>query len=297
MILVDLSQVIISNLMTQVGKNTDDIDDGLIRHMILNSILNIKKKFSGEYGNIVICCDNKNYWRKDIFPFYKFSRKKEREDSGVDWGLIFNTMHEVKRELREHFPYKCIEEERAEADDIIAVIVEKYAPCEKILIISSDKDFKQLQKYPNVSQYSPILKKFLKENDPTKYLREHIIRGDKSDGIPNFLSEDEVFVENRRQRPITKKNLSGWLDMSREPEDFCDANMIKYWKRNEALVDLSKVPEELKAKILNKFTKTPKGNMNKVFNYFVENRMMLLMEEIENFKEKEYQTYNNMVEL
>ena len=292
MILIDLSQVIISNLMTQVGPNTDDIDDGLIRHMILNSILNVKKKFSDEYGNVVICCDNKNYWRKDIFPYYKFSRKRERESSGIDWNLIFNTMNDVKRDLRTTFPYKIIEEDRAEADDIIAVITEEFSPHERMLILSSDKDFKQLQKYPNVSQYSPIMKKYLTENDPYKYLREHIIRGDKSDGIPNFLSDDEVFVENRRQKPVKKKQLLEWLDMSRDPEDFCDANMLKRWKRNESLVDLTKVPFSMKENILMKFEKEPEGNMKKVFNYFITNRMMVLMEEIDGFKEKKYKNYN-----
>jgi len=292
MILIDLSQVIISNLMTQVGPNTEDIDDGLIRHMILNSILRIKKKFSAEYGNIVICCDNKNYWRKDIYPYYKFSRKKEREDSGIDWSLIFNTMNEVKTDLKEVFPYKIIEHDRVEADDIIAILTQAFAPYEKILIMSSDKDFKQLQKYPNVSQYSPMQKRYLVEKNPQRYLREHIIRGDKSDGIPNFLSDDEVFIENRRQKPITKKNLGDWLDMSRCPEDFCDANMLKRWKRNEALVDLTLVPEDIRTKILEKFENEPEGDMKKVFNYFIKNRMMMLMEEIDGFKESKYKTYH-----
>ncbi len=294
MILIDLSQVIISNLMTQVGPKTDEIDEGLIRHMILNSILRVKKKHAAEYGNIVICCDNKNYWRKDVYPYYKFSRKKERESSGIDWSLIFNTMNEMKSDLREIFPYKIIETERAEADDIIATLTQTYAPFEKILIMSSDKDFKQLQKYPNVSQYSPIQKKFLVEKNPQKYLREHIIRGDKSDGVPNFLSDDEVFVENRRQKPITKKNITEWLDLSRNPEDFCDANMLKRWKRNESLVDLTKVPDEIRSNILEQFENDPKGDMKKVFDYFIKNRMMLLMEEIDAFKEQKYKSYHDL---
>ena len=294
MILIDLSQVIISNLMTQVGPRTTEIDEMLVRHMILTSILNIKKKFSAEYGNIVICCDNKNYWRKDLYPYYKYSRKKERERSAIDWSLIFNTMNDVKRELKEVFPYKIIEQNRAEADDIIAVLTQTFAPHEKMLIMSSDKDFKQLQKYPNVAQYSPMQKKYLQEDNPVKYLREHIIRGDKSDGIPNFLSDDEVFVENRRQKPITKKLLLGWMDMSRTPEDFCDANMLERWKRNEALVDLTNVPEDIRKEILDKFEPAPAGDMKKVFNYFINNRMMMLMEEIDAFKEKDYKSYHEL---
>ena len=264
MILIDLSQVIISNLMTQVGPRTSEIDENLVRHMILTSLLNIKKKFSAEYGNVVICCDNKNYWRKDLFPYYKFSRKKERESSGIDWSLIFNTMNDMKRDLKEVFPYKIVEVERAEADDCIAVLVQRFAPSEKCMIVSSDKDFKQLQKYPNVSQYSTIMKKFLKEDNPKQFLREHIIRGDKSDGIPNFLSDDEVFVENRRQKPITKKSLVNWMDMSRNPEDFMDVNMLARFKRNEQLVDLTKVPSDIRDNIIAQFDNDPKGDMRKV---------------------------------
>ena len=291
MILIDLSQVIISNLMTQVGPRTSEIDENLVRHMILTSLLNIKKKFSAEYGNVVICCDNKNYWRKDLFPYYKFSRKKERESSGIDWSLIFNTMNDMKRDLKEVFPYKIVEVERAEADDCIAVLVQRFAPSEKCMIVSSDKDFKQLQKYPNVSQYSTIMKKFLKEDNPKQFLREHIIRGDKSDGIPNFLSDDEVFVENRRQKPITKKSLVNWMDMNRNPEDFMDVNMLARFKRNEQLVDLTKVPSDIRDNIIAQFDNDPKGDMRKVFDYFIKNRMMMLMEELDGFKEPKYKSY------
>ena len=138
MILVDLNQVVISNLMTQINNYKETVDDNLIRHMILNSILSIKKKFSSEYGNIVLCCDNKNFWRKDLYPHYKASRKKTREESGHDWNLIFNTISDVKRDLRENFPYKILEVEKAEADDIIGVLVAEYSKYGKTLIISSD---------------------------------------------------------------------------------------------------------------------------------------------------------------
>ena len=197
----------------------------------------------------------------------------------------------MKRDLKEVFPYKIVEVERAEADDCIAVLVQRFAPSEKCMIVSSDKDFKQLQKYPNVSQYSTIMKKFLKEDNPKQFLREHIIRGDKSDGIPNFLSDDEVFVENRRQKPITKKSLVNWMDMSRNPEDFMDVNMLARFKRNEQLVDLTKVPSDIRDNIITQFDNDPKGDMRKVFDYFIKNRMMMLMEELDGFKEPKYKNY------
>ena len=289
MILIDLNQVVISNLMVQMNNYQETMDENLVRHMILNSIRSVKKRFSDEYGNVILCCDNKNFWRKDVFPHYIAGRKKTRESSGFDWNLIFNTITQMKNDLREVFPYKIIEVHRAEADDIIGVLVKHYSKYEKTIIISSDKDFKQLQRYPNVKQYSPILKKFLTTDNPYKYIREHIIRGDRGDGVPNFLSPDDVFVSEQRQKPLVKKKLSDWLDINRNPEDFCDANMLRNYRRNETLVDLSFVPEEMESEILDEYNKQPIGDMSKVFDYFIKNRMILLMEEIHDFKEKKYE--------
>jgi hypothetical protein len=287
MILIDLNQVVISNLMVQINKlsSQEELEEGLIKHMILNSILRVKKRFGSDYGKIVICCDNKNFWRKDYFPFYKGNRKKVREDSGYDWNLIFNTITQTKEDLRNYFPWKIIEVDRTEADDIIGTLVKNFSKDEKTLIVSSDKDFKQLQRYPNVTQYSPILKKFLVTDEPHKYIREHIIRGDRGDGIPNVLSEDDVFVNDKRQRPLSKKKLEEWLDIKRKPEDFCDVNMLERYRRNERLVDLTFVPENIQEEILNQFRKKPIGDSKKIFNYFIENKMVLMMDEISHFKE------------
>ena len=277
--------------MVQINNYKQEAEEGLVKHMILNSILSIKKKFGNDYGNIVLCCDNKNFWRKDIFPYYKGNRKKIRENSGYDWSMIFNTITQTKKDLRDNFPYKIIEVERTEADDIIGTLVKNFSKYEKTLIVSSDKDFKQLQRYPNVTQYSPILKKYLVTDEPHKYIREHIIRGDSGDGVPNFLSDDDVFVTDKRQKPLSRKKLNEWLDINRDPKDFCDSNMLSKYKRNEQLVDLSFVPDEIQDKILEEFSKEPDGDMNKVFNYFIENKMVLMMDEISNFKEAKYETY------
>ena len=290
MILIDLNQVVIANLMVQMNNYREELDENLVRHMILNSIRSIKKRFSDEYGNVILCCDNKNFWRKDSYPYYKASRKKTRESSNIDWNIIFNTISEMKSDLREVFPYKMIEVDRAEADDIIGVLVKEYSKYEKTIIISSDKDFKQLQRYPNVKQYSPILKKFLTTDNAYKYIREHIIRGDRGDGVPNFLSPDDVFVtEGARQKPLSKKRLSEWLDTSREPEEFCDANMLEKYRRNEKLVDLTFIPDYIQEQVLLEYNKEPIGDMKKVFDYFIKNKMILLMEEIQDFREKKYE--------
>ena len=246
MILVDMNQVTLSNLMVQIGgKNT--VDPDLVRHMVLNSLRSYRTRFTEEFGELVLCYDNKTNWRRDVFPNYKHSRRKDRKSSKLDWNAIFDTLHLIRDELVEYFPYKVLEVENAEADDIIASVVFHVASepknYEKVLILSGDKDFIQLQKHKFVSQYSPIQKKYMNGIDPTTYIKTHILQGDRSDGVPNFLSPDNTFVDELRQKPISKRKLETWIDL--EPEDFCNENMMRNYHRNRTLINLDYIPKEI----------------------------------------------------
>lgn len=282
-ILIDLNQVLISNLMQQINSNPKvKLDENLIRHMVLNSLRSYVKQFKEKYGEIIICCDSKKFWRRDVFPFYKSNRKKARDESGFDWTLIFETLNKIRDELKENFPYKVIDVEGAEADDVIGVLSARLSPSEDILILSSDKDFVQLQKYPNVTQYSPILKRFVKSDNPHQYIKEHIIKGDRGDGIPNFLSADNVFALGERQKTINSKKLEEWLKL--KPEEFCvNENMLRGYKRNQMLVDFDYIPDHISAQIVEAYENVKPGNKQKMFNYFVEKRLKNLMEVIQEF--------------
>lgn len=268
--------------MEQIGSSKDPIDESLVRHMILNTLRTYVKKFKPEYGsNIVIACDNRHYWRKEIFQHYKANRKKTRETSGHDWATIFECLSKIKEELKENSPYKVIEIETCEADDIISVLVQKYSPSEKIMILSSDKDFAQLQKFDNVYQYSPIMKKFIEEPSPDAQLKELIIRGDKGDGIPNILSPDDVFVSGGRQKPVMEVKLLNWLNQ--KPEDFCDENMLRNYYRNQSLIDLTKIPKELTESILDTYDNTKTKTKSEFMNYMISHRLKNLIEVIGEF--------------
>lgn len=287
MILVDLNQVMISNLMMQIGKNNSQVDENLIRHMVLNSLRMYNVKFRQEYGEMIICADDKQYWRRDFFPYYKAGRKKSREESPLDWNLIFETLNKVRDEIRENFPYVVIQIPKAEADDVIGALCHRYGvelaseSTEKILILSSDKDFLQLQKYANVYQYSPMAKKFLVEKNPERFLQEHIIRGDTGDGVPNFLSCDSTFVTQARQKPITEKKLNTFI--GKKPEDFCDEIMLRNYRRNEQLIDLSKIPDNIQSRVYEAYDSTPKRGKEKLLNYFIKHRMKLMVNHIQEF--------------
>lgn len=280
MILIDLNQVLLAGLMAQIANHRGKLDESLIRHMVLNIIRTHVKNFRKEYGDVILCCDNRKYWRKDYFPFYKASRKKNREKSDLDWHLIFDILAKLKQELKDNFPYKVIDVEGAEADDIIGTLVPRFAPHEKILILSSDGDFLQLQQYgENVKQYNPSLKKYVKSENPLLELKEKIIRGDKGDGIPNIFSPSDCFVRDLRQKPITKGILDKLMSESyAEHDETTKANFV----RNATLIDLSFIPKEIKEKIINTYEEA-KPAKGKLLNYFIEHKLKNLMEVIEEF--------------
>lgn len=285
MILVDMNQVTISNLMMQIGSRKNDVDEDLVRHMVLNSLRSYRSKFSEAFGELVLCYDSKKYWRRDFFPNYKSNRKKDRAASGLDWGLIFDTLNNIRDEIRETFPYKVVEVDGAEADDCIAVICQHIAETpnefEHVLILSGDKDFIQLQKHNFVKQYSPVQKKFVNGIDPQIYIKEHVLKGDRSDGVPNFLSPDNTFVDDLRQKPMSKKKIETWVSL--EPEDFCSEEMMRNYQRNKTLIDLECIPVDLKSKIIEEYKIAPEGDRSKLLNYFINKRLKNLMNDIGDF--------------
>ena len=281
MILLDNTQIILSTIFTQYNysDNREELfSEDTVRHIVLNTYRFYKSKFGQQYGNLVICDDAGDSWRKDFFPHYKASRKKTRETDGHDWSKIFDAMNKIRKEVRENFPYKVMCVERCEADDIIATLCMNYNNKEKIIIVSSDKDFQQLQRYTNVKQYSPIHKNFIYCENPQNFLKEHILRGDTSDGIPNVLSDDDTFiVEGKRQKPLSQKKLEIII------ENIPEYLKINY-NRNQKLVDLSYIPKEYTDKILSEYKVEPTvQGKEKLFEYFVKNKLSNLMEVIDEF--------------
>ena len=282
MIIFDYNQVAISSLMEQIGSSKKPVEENLVRHMILNVIRTYVKKFKETHGpEVVIACDNRNYWRREYFPQYKASRKKARDSSGHDWNSIFECLHKIKEELKNYSPYKVIDVDTAEADDIIATLTILKSANEKVMILSSDKDFAQLQKYPNVQQYSPILKKFINEPLPAVQLKQMIIRGDKGDGVPNILTQDNVFIEGGRQKPITEAKIINWLNQ--KPEEFCTDDMLRNYKRNELLIDLTKIPEPLQKSIIDTYDAAAGHTKQHFMNYMIANKLKNLLEVIDEF--------------
>ena len=282
MILVDYNAVAIGNLVVQ----RLDVEENLLRHMILNSIRMYRQKFQNEYGEVVIVADGQANWRRDVFPQYKYKRRKSRDESKIDWNEAFRIINMVRDEIRDHFPYKVMHEPNCEADDVIARLAletQEFGKHEPVMIISADHDFIQLHKYDNIKQYSPMLKKFVKDKNPRLYSMTHIFKGDGGDGVPNVLSDDNVFVDDRRQTPVTKKKLDAWLE-AEDLQKVMGDTIYRNYLRNKKMIDLTETPDAIKEQIINSFeSQDPKKNKGKVFPYLVKKRCKRLVECVQEF--------------
>ena len=282
MILIDYNAVAIGNLVVQ----RLNVDENLIRHMILNSIRMYRQKFQNEYGEVVIVADGQANWRRDVFPQYKYKRRKSRDESKIDWNEAFRIINMVRDEIRDHFPYKVMHEPNCEADDVIARLAletQEFGKHEPVMIISADHDFIQLHKYDNIKQYSPMLKKFVKDKNPRLYSMTHIFKGDGGDGVPNVLSDDNVFVDDRRQTPVTKKKLDAWLE-AEDLQKVMGDTIYRNYLRNKKMIDLTETPDAIKEQIINSFeNQDPGKNKGKVFPYLVRKRCKRLVECVQEF--------------
>jgi len=283
MIILDFNAISLASIIVQKVS----MDENLIRHMILNSIRMYRTKFKKEYGEIVLATDSRS-WRKDYYPEYKANRKTSREKSDMDWTEAFRIITMIREEIKENFPYKVVHIEGCEADDIIGTLVEnthEFGNYENVLIVSSDKDFVQLQKFDNVKQFSPLKKNFIIEKNPKLYLMEHILKGDAGDGVPNVLSDDDVFVnEDKRQTPLSKKKMDTIIKDISDGELLYAASWYRNYCRNRKMIDLAETPDDIKNKIINNFTEQdPYNNKGKVFPYLIAKNCTQLIESVQEF--------------
>lgn len=276
-ILVDYSGIAIANLFAQKA----EINESMVRHMILNSLRMYNVRYRKQYGQMILACDGGAVWRKDLYPHYKAHRAKNREESGVDWKEFFRILALVRDEIRDNIPMQVIHIQGVEADDVISTLVEQtqeFGKAEDIMIISADKDFRQLQQYSNVSQFSPMTKTLIKETDPISTLYEQIFRGDKGDGVPNVLSGDRTFVDNERQKTLSSKKVDEWQLNRNRLQEVMDTETYRNFQRNQQMIDLSKIPEAKKLQIINTSVTSRSKLSNNTLNYLIDKRCSQLIE-------------------
>ena len=282
--LLDYSQIVISSAIEYHSQTKETISLQLLRHISLNNILSYRKNFKLKINEIFICADGRNYWRKDIFPLYKQNRKKAHDQSSFNWDKFFEDFNQIKTEIKTELPFNIVEVYGCEADDVIAVLSKQQCPHQdRIIIISSDKDLIQIQENicPKVEQWSPFHKKMITPQSNSYNLFEHVIRGDAGDGVPNILSDDDVFMDDKkRSKPIRATHIMQWAEKGgmSYPESFCSSpEMLSRFNRNHNLIDLRQIPERFIAKIVEEYTQFKKPSTN-VFDYLMKHKLKKILE-------------------
>ena len=283
MILIDFSAITIGPIASGFI-NGEDVN--IVRHFIINELRMYRSKFKEQYGEIIVVCDAGGNWRKDIYPEYKGKRTKGREESKVDWDKAYKSIGTVIDEIETELPYRVIRVKGCEADDAIAELckyTQNFGCFEEVVIVSSDKDFRQLQKYNNVKQYSTYTKKMLVEENPRLFQNMHFLVGCSTDGVPNVLSDDKVFVEDRRQNTLSAKKKEALLA---DPRSLGEEVYRNYW-RNRTMINLMEdtlMPKEISKAIIDTFERQDKNHLKgNVLNYLMENKMRLLIECLDEF--------------
>ena len=276
-----MNQIALASVMMQLRMDeTKQVDEGMVRHMTLNSIRNYVMQFKSDYvendADVILAWDSKHYWRRDYYPQYKAGRKKTRESSNLDWNEIFGVTNKIRDEIKENMPYKSVEVYGAEADDIIAIVSNSY---DKVMIVSSDKDFIQLHK-ENVKQWSPVTKQEVNGHDPDTYIKEHVLKGDSGDGVPNVLSPDHTFTDGLRQKPLGKKRIEKMINENMN--DWSD-EVKRNYQRNYKLINLKNIPKDIESNIIDEVDKSSCGDRSKLLNYFTVNKLKTLTENIGDF--------------
>lgn len=283
MILLDYNGIAVGTIISQKLELNED----LIRHVILNQVRQYRTMFKDKYGEIVVCADGPHSWRRDVYPQYKQKRRDNRAKDSTDWNEVFRILDTVREELLEFFPYKGLKIDNCEADDIIGTLVEythELGNYEPVMIVSADKDFIQLHKYGNVDQYSYVTRKEVKDPNPRLYLQTQILKGDSVDGVPNVLSDDDCFIEGRRQHPLRQKRIDEILVDLSEGELLYAASWYRNYQRNKKLIDLSETPERLKKEIIDTYEEQDKwSNKGKVFPFMVDKQLKELLKNVEEF--------------
>lgn len=295
--LMDFSQIIMAAAFQEFGETAKfpKIQEGMVRHLVLNSIKANVKRFKKEgYPHMVICVDNSKsgYWRRDVASYYKLNRKNDREESLFDWEGLFNAMHKIIDELEHNMPYYVMNIDKIEADDHIAVLCEFFdAQDIPVVIVSSDGDFPQLFKFKLVKQWAPMFKKWVtsKSGSPLMDKVIKVIKGDKKDNVASIKVRGDFHtskVEGERT-PQTKQAELDFIADNYFDEEAIKAKLpeeqYKRFVENRILIDMDYIKPEIRASILERYNNYVPAKRGKIYSYLVKNGLSKLTQHANDF--------------
>lgn len=286
-ILVDFSAIgHKASAMVIKDKSEVDVEDILkpIHKLLIRSI-----NIAGDIEEIILAIDSSSNWRYTYFPNYKAKRTKTRKESNFDWKSYYKAIDTIVEEYKTNSTMKVIKVDKAEADDVIAVLT-KYKlhnnTDKTVSIISSDKDYFQLyHRYPNqVTQFSPASSSWINYEEENLSIVEHILRGDYADGIPNILTDDDVYIkEGKKSKALASTNpkVKAWLNMSYSElmNHFLKTNLEEEsirnnFKRNVRLIDMNAIPKTIQDSIIETYQRTETGDSRLYRKWLFNNKLL-----------------------
>lgn len=263
--------------------NSEDDLLSIWRHTILTSLLTRKNKICPD--EVVLCLDYGS-WRGDYFKYYKAKRKADKSSSDVDYNFFFEASNQFISEIKEFFPWLVIQHKKCEGDDVIAILAYELSKDSNVIVCTSDKDLKQLLEIDNVTYYSYRKDCFETLDNPKEFLLRQILFGDTSDGIPNVKSPDNCFVAKIKQTPCGPKTIDKIL-INGVKEFIVENNLIKNFKRNKTLIELSKItiPEDLWKSVLTLYNNYNRIEPDyiKMLGFMNKNNLIKLRERVNEF--------------
>lgn len=243
-VLIDFMNIAIRNAFIAVSKDPEDNRRWTIwADKTIGNIIDMVSKFKAD--RLVICVDSKGsgYWRKEVFPEYKAHRSKYRKDAKIDFSslndAITSFVERVSKILTNVYVMRI---DRAESDDLIAVITKHHGSQAKIVIVSGDRDFCQLQtRFHDVHQFDWTQKKFVLVPDPLNHIDQKVITGDRNDGIPPI------------KRGMGPKTAKKYIDSGVNIMECSDKQMVDNYKRNRLLIDFDFIPDDIRDEILSEY--------------------------------------------
>lgn len=198
--------------------------------------------------NVYIAVDSKS-WRKDVYPEYKANRVKDDKDKFF-WEIYHHVFYNFLEEIKKFMGiWYVIKSDMAEADDIIAVLLQEKFNINsfKNYILSSDKDFRQLLDLPfSVNIYDSDKKQFM-EAEPG-LLEKMIIMGDRGDNIKpiekgiGIVKAEKIIKENKLQELLQNPEIKNNYHINRRlislkkdnlPFFVVEGILDEYGKKNE----------------------------------------------------------------
>jgi len=128
-----------------------------------------------------------------------------------------------------------------------------------------------------------MFNKAVKDDNPVKYIFEHILKGDSSDGVPNVLSSDDCLVNNIRQSPMTKKKLEYWWENRNNLKGVMPTEVFRNYIRNRQMIDLNCTPKDIYNSAVSQYENYQYPHRSNILTYLVNHRMKMLIDSASEF--------------